>query len=292
LPGCERRIWQNVGLALSGAIEAGGTKFVCGVGTGPHDLVTTQIQTGSPQATIAAATAWIREKSAGELRAVGIGSFGPVDLKAGRITSTPKADWRNFDLAGEVQRALGVPVAFDTDVNTAVLGEARWGAARGVRNCVYLTIGTGIGGGAIVEGNIVHGLTHPEMGHIRVPRDASDTFAGVCPYHGDCLEGLATGPAIEARWGAPGQTLPADHPAWPLEARYLAMGIANYICTLSPEKIIVGGGVMRQKQLYEMIRARVAEILAGYVGGLPEILAPGLGELSGVLGALALAETC
>ena len=219
------------------------------------------------------------------MSAVGIGSFGPVDLKTGHITSTPKAEWRNFDLAGEVQRALGVPVAFDTDVNAAVLGEARWGAGRGVRNCIYLTVGTGIGGGAIVEGKIVHGLTHPEMGHIRVPRDASDAFAGVCPYHGDCLEGLATGPAVEARWGAPGSGLPADHPAWALEAGYLALGIANYICTLSPERIILGGGVMRQTQLYEMIRTRVGEALAGYMGRLPEIMPPGLGDLSGVLGA-------
>ena len=277
-------------MAFLGAIEAGGTKFVCGVGTGPDDLVTTRIETTSPCATVASAAAWIRAKSAGRLRAVGIGSFGPVDLKTGHITSTPKAEWRNFDLAGEVRHALGVPVAFDTDVNAAVLGEARWGAARGVRNCIYLTVGTGIGGGAIVEGKIVHGLTHPEMGHIRVPRDASDSFAGVCPYHGDCLEGLATGPAVEARWGAPGQNLPPDHPGWTLEARYLALGIANYICMLSPEKIIVGGGVMRQTQLYEMIRPQVAAILAGYVGTLPEIVPPGLGELSGVLGSLALAE--
>lgn len=278
------------GLALLGAIEAGGTKFVFGVGTRPEDLVTTQIATGPPDATVATAVAWIREKSAGRLSAVGIGSFGPVDLKTGHITSTPKTEWRNFDLAGEVRRALGVPVAFDTDVNAAVLGEARWGAARGFRNCIYLTIGTGIGGGAIVEGKIVHGLTHPEMGHIRAPRDPNDTFAGVCPYHGDCLEGLATGPAIKARWGAPGENLPADHPAWALEARYLALGIANCICVLSPERIIIGGGVMRQTQLYEMIRPQVAEILAGYVGRLPEIVPPGLGDLPGVLGALALAE--
>lgn len=281
------------GLALPGlfgAIEAGGTKFVCGVGNGPEDLVTKQIPTGSPEATVSCAVAWIREKAAGQLRAVGIGSFGPVDLKSGHITSTPKTDWHNFDLAGAVRRALNVPVNFDTDVNAAVLGEARWGAARDVSNCIYLTIGTGIGGGAIVEGKIVHGLTHPEMGHIRVPRDAGDTFAGVCPYHGDCLEGLATGPAVAGRWGMRGENLPPDHPAWVLESRYLALGIANYICMLSPERIIVGGGVMRQSQLYGMIRPGVSEILAGYVGGLPEIVPPGLGELSGVLGALALAE--
>ena len=263
---------------------------MCGVGTGPDDLVTTQIRTGSPEETVAAAMAWIREKAGRQLRAVGIGSFGPVDLKTGHVTSTPKMEWRNFDLAGAVQRGLEVPVRFDTDVNAAVLGESRWGAARGVSNCIYLTVGTGIGGGAIVEGKIVHGLTHPEMGHIRVPRDAGDTFAGVCPYHGDCLEGLATGQAVEGRWGVRGENLPSDHLAWVLEARYLALGIANYICMLSPERIIVGGGVMRQTQLYEMIRPRVAEILAGYVGKLPEFVRPGLGELSGVLGALALGD--
>jgi len=286
----ERIRLTECALALLGAIEAGGTKFVCGAGTGPADLISTQIRTTSPEETVAAAVTWMREKSAGRLRAVGIGSFGPVDLKTGHITSTPKARWRNFDLAGEVRRALGVPVVFDTDVNAAVLGEARWGAGRGFANCIYLTVGTGIGGGAIVEGKTVHGLTHPEMGHIRIPREAKDTFAGVCPYHGDCLEGLATGPAIEARWGAPGQDLPADHPAWDLEARYLALGVANYICTLSPGMIVIGGGVMRQTQLYEMIRAEVRRVLGGYIGKVPEIVPPGLGELSGVLGALALAE--
>ena len=192
-------------MALYGAIEAGGTKFVCGVGTGPEDLVTTRIPTTSPEATVAAAVSWLREQSAGRLRAIGIGSFGPVDLNNGYITSTPKAGWRNFDLAGSVGRALGVPVRLDTDVNAAVLGEARWGAARDVSNCLYLTVGTGIGGGAIAGGEILHGLTHPEMGHIRIPHDtAVDPYPGVCPWHGDCLEGLASGPAIEGRWKSPG----------------------------------------------------------------------------------------
>jgi len=275
---------------MFGAIEAGGTKFVCGVGTGPKDLITTQIPTTSPDATVAEAVAWIAEKSAARLSAVGIGSFGPVDLKTGYITSTPKAAWRNYDLAGAVGEALGVPVRFDTDVNAAVLGEARWGAARDVSSCLYLTVGTGIGGGAMIGGQIVHGLTHTEMGHIRIPHDpAADSYAGVCPYHGDCLEGLASGPAVEARWGAPGQTLAADHPAWVLEARYLALGIANFICTLSPERILIGGGVMRQSQLYGMVTSDVGRILAGYVEKLPEIGPPGLGDLAGVMGALALA---
>jgi fructokinase len=279
-------------LGIFGAIEAGGTKFVCGIGTGPGDFLTTQIPTTSPEATVAAAVAWLGERSGGRLSAVGIGSFGPVDLIGGVITSTPKAAWRNYELAGAVAKGLGVPVRFDTDVSAAVLGEARWGAARDVSNCLYLTIGTGIGGGAIVGGRILHGLTHPEMGHIRIPHDAAeDPYPGVCPYHGDCLEGLASGPAIEGRWKTPGQNLPPDHPAWLLEARYLALGIANFVCTLSPEKILVGGGVMRQAQLYEMVRAEVKRILAEYVGKLPEIGPPELGEFAGVLGALALAQS-
>jgi fructokinase len=278
------------GAGVIGAIEAGGTKFVCGVGTGPEDLVTTQIPTTSPDATVAQAVTWLRERSAGQLSAVGIGSFGPVDLSSGYITSTPKAAWRNYDLAGAVRRGLCVPVRFDTDVNAAALGEARWGAARGISNCLYLTVGTGIGGGAIVGGQIVHGLTHPEMGHVRIPHDfVADPYAGSCPYHGDCLEGLASGPAIEARWGMPGPDLPRDHPAWVLEARYLALGISNFIYTLSPERILIGGGVMRQTQLYEMVSREAGRILAGYVEKLPTIMPPGLGDFAGVLGAMALA---
>ena len=279
-------------MEIFGAIEAGGTKFICGVGTGPGDIVTTEIATSSPHATIAQSAAWLAKH---ELRAVGIGSFGPIDLNSdsptfGYITSTPKAAWRNFDLAGAVRNALSVPVRIDTDVNAAVLGEARWGAARDVSNCLYLTIGTGIGGAAMVSGQVLHGLTHPEMGHVRIPRDpANDSFAGICPYHGDCLEGLASGPAIEARWGVKPKELAPDHPAWTLEAKTLAYGIANYVCTLSPERILMGGGVMRQAQLYPAIRTELESILAGYVSKIPVVMPAGLGELSGVLGALALA---
>jgi len=272
---------------MFGAIEAGGTKFVCGVGTGPDDLFSTRIPTTSPEETLARAIAWLREYN---LKAVGIGSFGPVDLRRGFITSTPKAGWRNCDLAGAIGRGLGVPVGFDTDVNAAVLGEARWGAARGVSNCLYLTIGTGIGGGAIAGGSILHGLTHPEMGHIRVPHDgAADPFPGCCPYHGDCLEGLASGPAIAARWGVKGEGLAPDHPAWTLEAKYLAYGIANFVCTLSPERILVGGGVMRQTHLYGRINAEVERLLGGYMEKIPLIAPPQLGERAGLLGALSLA---
>lgn len=279
-----------------GAIEAGGTKFVCGVGTGPRDIVTTEIPTTSPGPTIAEAIRWLSAHSpTGGVSAIGIGSFGPVDLNPhspswGYITSTPKTAWRNFDLAGTIRRGLGVPVRFDTDVNAAVLGEARWGAAREVANCLYLTIGTGIGGGAIVSGRLLHGLTHPEMGHVRIPRDAAqDPFEGACPYHGDCLEGLASGPAIQARWGVKPEELEPGHPAWALEAKYLAYGIANYVCTLSPERILLGGGVMRQAALYPAITAELERILGGYVSKIPVVMPAQLGSLAGVLGALAMA---
>jgi fructokinase len=284
------------GTGIFGAIEAGGSKFVCGIGTGPEDIVTTRICTTSPEATVNEAISWLREHSQNRLKAVGIGSFGPVDLNPssrsyGYITSTPKAAWRNFDLRGAIGKAFGVPVHFDTDVNAAILGEARWGAARDISDCLYLTIGTGIGGGAIVSGHLLHGVTHPEMGHIRIPHNlATDPFSGACPYHGDCLEGLASGPAIEARWGAPASSLPPDHPAWALEAHYLAAGIANFACTLSPARILLGGGVMRQAQLYELIRIEVACLLANYLSKPPLILPPQLGHLAGVLGALALAD--
>jgi fructokinase len=276
---------------LFGAIEAGGTKFVCGVGTGPDDLITAQFPTSTPDETVVSAVAWLRARTGNGLAAVGIGSFGPVDLKTGCITSTPKAAWRNFDLAGAVRNSLGVPVHFDTDVNAAVLGEACWGAARSVSDCLYVTVGTGIGGGIMSGGRVIHGLTHTEMGHVRIPHDRSeDPFAGGCPYHGDCLEGLASGPAMEARWGKPASELPGDHPAWALEAKYLALGLANFICTLSPELIVIGGGVMKQARLYTMLRDEVERLLNGYIEKLPPLVPPGLGDLAGVLGAIALAS--
>jgi fructokinase len=280
---------------LFGAIEAGGTKFVCGVGTGPEDLETVQIPSTTPEETVGECIALLGRHN---LQAVGIASFGPVDLRTGHITSTPKAGWTDFDIAGTIGRALGVVVGFDTDVNGAALGEARWGAAQDLTDFLYLTIGTGIGGGAVSNGRVVHGMLHPEMGHIRLPHDtALDPFGGCCPYHGDCLEGLASGPAIEARWGVPARDLPPGHPAWALEARYLALGVANWVCTLSPQRIVMGGGVMQQQHLFPLIRAELACILNGYIRS-PEILEnlesyvvpPRLGSRSGVLGALVLAE--
>ena len=261
------------------------------MGTGPQDIVTAKFPTTTPVETVDSAVEWLRSESGGAIRAAGIGSFGPIDLKTGTITSTPKAAWRNYALADAVRTALGVPVRLETDVNAAILGELRWGAAQGFPNALYVTIGTGIGGGAVSAGQLVHGLTHPEMGHVRVPHDRnSDPFEGACPYHGDCLEGLASGPAIAARWGVHGEELPDDHAAWRLEAQYIGQGLANFVCTLSPELIVLGGGVMRRTQLYAMVQEEVRRSLAGYIGKLPQIVAPGLGELSGVLGAIALAS--
>lgn len=277
---------------MNGAIEAGGAKFVCGVGTGPEDLQTVRIPTTSPDETVAAAVAWLRQY---EVRAVGIGSFGPVDLDPesasfGHITRTPKTGWRNYDLAGEVRRALGVRVELNTDVNAAAIAESRWGAGRGVANFLYITVGSGIGGGAFVSGRLLHGAAHPEMGHIRIPHDwVRDPYAGACPFHGDCLEGLASGPAIEGRWRRAAADLPDDHPAWELEAHYLAHGLANFACTLSPARILLGGGVMRRQHLYHTIRRNLPDILKEYVA-VPDIGPPGLGDRAGVLGALALAE--
>jgi fructokinase len=288
-------------LGLFGCIEAGGTKFVYGVGTGPDDLIVDSCATTSPEATTDRVVGFFRNLRV-PVKAIGIGSFGPVDLDPasptyGYITSTPKLEWRRFDLAGTVARALGAPVAIDTDVNAAALGEARWGAARGLSDFLYVTVGTGIGGGAVTHGQVVHGLVHPEMGHIRIPHDRSgDPYPGGCPYHGDCLEGLACGPAIEARWGTPPRDLPAGHAAWKLEARYLALGLNTWVCTLSPKRILLGGGVMRQRQLFPMIRAELGRLLSGYVQAralLEEmdsyVVPPELGDRAGVLGALALA---
>jgi fructokinase len=280
---------------MFGAIEAGGTKFVCATGTGPGDLSISQIPTTSPKETLAAAIEYF-QPYAGSLQALGIASFGPVDLDPasptwGHITSTPKLAWRNCDLAGTLGRALGVPVGFDTDVNGAALGEARWGAARGFADFLYLTVGTGIGGGAMVGGRILHGFTHPEMGHIQIPHDTADPYPGGCPYHIGCLEGVACGPAIEARWGRAAGELPADHPAWALEARYLALGVANWMFTLSPRRVILGGGVMQQSQLFPLIEKELHRILNGYITVPPAFLAPPvLGQRAGVIGALVLAE--
>jgi fructokinase len=285
-----------------GAIEAGGTKFVCGIGTGPEDLRTIQIPTRAPDETLKDVVGFFRE-SGTSIRALGIGSFGPIDLDLksktyGYITSTPKQGWGNYDLAGNLSRVLHVPTGFDTDVNAAALGEQRWGAAAGLTDFIYLTVGTGIGGGVFAGGAVLHGHMHPEMGHIPIPHNRSeDPFPGNCPYHADCLEGLAAGPAMHARWGVSPDQIPPHHEAWALEARYLALGLATWICTLSPKRIIMGGGVMSQAHIFNLLRRDVSKFLNGYIqtaelmGTLEDyIVPPALGSRAGVLGALVLAE--
>lgn len=291
---------------LYAGLEAGGTKCVAAVGSGPDDLRTeTTFPTTTPEETLARAIEFFRaaRDEHGALEALGVASFGPVDLDPtsptwGHVTSTPKPGWKNTDLAVPLAEALSVPVGFDTDVNGAALGEHRWGAARGLGTFLYVTIGTGIGGGGMAEGELLHGLVHPEMGHLLLPRDPTkDPFEGTCPFHGDCLEGLASGPAIEKRWGRPAQELPPEHPAWTLEAEYLALAAMNWTLTLSPERLILGGGVMEQRHLFPAVRRRLRELLNGYLQA-PEILEeidrfivpPELGGRAGVLGALALAK--
>jgi fructokinase len=287
---------------MFGAIEAGGTKFVCGVGTGPDNLLITQIPTSDPIETLSAVLNFFAPYQ-DKLKAVGIGSFGPIDLNCdspsyGHITSTPKDGWQNFNIVKAVGDALHVPVAFDTDVNAAALGEGRWGAAMGLSDFVYLTVGTGIGGGAIINGQVLHGLIHPEMGHIKVSRAlAEDSYSGFCPYHGDCLEGLASGPALQERWGRSVEKLPDNHEAWELEAHYLALGLSSMVCILSPRRIVLGGGVMKKSLLFPLIRQKLVSLFNGYIRadelfqGLDNYVVPSkLQDRAGVLGAIVLAE--
>jgi fructokinase len=280
---------------LYGAIEAGGTKFVCAVGNENGEIVERlTIPTMTPDETMPQVIDFFRQY---ELKAIGIGSFGPVDLNIqspsyGSITTTPKLAWRNYPLLKVIKDAFSVPVGFQTDVNVAALGELHFGAAKGLDSCLYLTVGTGIGGGAVVNGKVVQGLSHPEMGHIYIRRHPNDPYEGKCPYHRDCLEGLAAGPAIEERWGKKGQELECQKEVWEIEAYYLAQALAQYILILSPQKIILGGGVMKQTQLFPLIRQNVQELINGYVE-LEDlesyIVPPGLGDNAGITGALVLA---
>ncbi len=287
---------------LFGGIEGGGTKFVCAVGTGPDDLrAETRFPTTTPEETLGRAIEFFKQQNG--LAALGVASFGPVDPNLasptyGHILPTPKPGWSNADVVGTLQSALNLPIGFDTDVNAAAMSESRWGAAQNCNPALYLTIGTGIGGGVMVNGKLLHGLIHPEMGHLPLPRDpVKDPYPGGCPFHGDCFEGLAAGPAIEKRWGQKAETLPPEHPAWDLEAHYIALALASYIYTLSPQKIIIGGGVAQQAHTLPLIRQKVQALLNGYVQSAhitqnidDYIVLPGLGNRSGVLGALALAE--
>jgi fructokinase len=287
-----------------GGIETGGTKFVCAAGTTPGDLVKMRFATTSPDESIEKAVDFFQDCSGlMQLTAIGIASFGPLDLDEnsptyGCITTTPKDAWSDINIIEKIRSQLNIPVIIDTDVNGAALGEQVWGAARGLDTFIYLTVGTGIGGGGLVNGGLMHGLLHPEMGHIRIPHDwQKDPYRGSCPFHGDCLEGLASGKAMELRWGQSPEKLPADHPAWELEADYLASAINNFICTISPQRIIIGGGLMKNPGLMPAVRQKVVENLSGYVRSEEitrdidhYIVAPALGDLAGVIGALELAK--
>ncbi len=286
---------------LYGGVETGGTWCVCALGTGPEDIhAEDQFPTTSPQETLERIIAFFATRPTPS--AVGIGSFGPVDVERssptwGHVTTTPKPGWQHTPVATVVGERLGVPVAFDTDVTAAALGEHRWGAGRELPSLCYLTVGTGIGAGLIIDGRPVRGLVHPEVGHLRIPRDARDPFVGVCPAHGDCWEGLASGTALSERWSARAEQLPDDHAAWDLEAEYLALGILAIVCVASPHRVVAGGGVMDRPGLRESVSRRLRELVNGYLATplLAEriedfVVAPALGDRAGVLGALALAE--
>jgi fructokinase len=281
---------------MLGAIEAGGTKFVCAVGDETGTIVERiQIPTTVPEETMHQVLEFFKRY---EIEAIGIGSFGPIDVDRasntyGYITSTPKAGWKDYPIVQTLSDTFQVPVGFNTDVNAAALGEATFGAAQGLDSCLYITVGTGVGAGAVVQGKLLQGLTHPEMGHILVRRHPNDEYQGKCPYHHDCLEGLAAGPAIEARWGEKGSHLVERTEVWDLEGYYIAQALMQYVLILSPKKIILGGGVMNQKQVFASINKYLEEFINGYVT-LPEltdyIVSPGLGDRAGIIGSLLLAN--
>lgn len=288
-----------------GTIEAGGTKFVCAVGSGPDHLQNEiRFPTTTPQETLQRCLDYFRQQQEKQpLEAIGIGAFGPIHLdpespQYGHVSQTPKPHWSGADFVGPFQQAFKIPIGFDTDVNAAALGEHRWGAGQDVEDLIYITVGTGIGGGALIQGKLLHGLLHPEMGHMLLRRNhQQDAFPGRCPFHGDCLEGLAAGPAIQDRWGKPGSELLNRPEVWELEADYLAQAIANLCVTLSPKRVILGGGVMENQTLFPLIRQKVLTYLNGYIQHsaiLSDIdrfiVPPGLGNQAGILGGIALAE--
>ena len=294
-------VCQTGSVARYAGIEGGGTKFVIAFGSSPDDLSTPIVfPTETPEVTLARAVRDIRDTA--DVDAVGVASFGPVDLRAtsdtyGHILDTPKPGWSDANVAGFLGDALGLPVGFDTDVNGAALSEQRWGAAFGLQSFIYLTVGTGIGGGGVINDQPIHGLNHPEMGHIRIPRHLDDDFSGVCPFHGDCLEGMASGTAIEARWGRRTEDLgPDSGRAIEFEAWYLGTALANLALSLSPERIVLGGGVMKLPSLLEAIRRRFLDRLSGYLtlrdvqDVESYIVAPSLGDRAGVQGAIILAQ--
>ena len=276
------------------AIEAGGTKFVLGIGDEKGTIYERHvIDTTTPEETMNKVAEYFENF---EFDVIGLGCFGPIDPNKksdtyGFITKTPKTAWIDYDIVGFLKAKFDKPVGFDTDVNGAALGELVFGAAKGLDSCIYLTIGTGIGGGVVVNGEMVNGMLHPETGHIMVKRHENDTYEGKCPFHKDCLEGLAAGPAIEARWGDKAINLTDNKDVWEMESYYLAQALSTYILIVSPQKIILGGGVMHQEQLFPLIRKKVIDILAGYVQkdeifSDDYIVPPKLGDNAGLIGAI------
>lgn len=280
-----------------GALEAGGTKMVCAVGNEQGEILERiTIPTETPEVTMPKLLDYFQKA---KIEALGIGCFGPVDLHPtsktyGYITTTSKLAWRNYPILGEFQKILPIPMGFDTDVNGSMLGEATWGCAKGLDTAIYITVGTGVGVGILAGGKLLHGMQHPEAGHILLPKRADDPYTGKCPYHGTCMEGLAAGPAIEERWGKKAEALSDRPEVWELEAYYLAYAITNYILILSPQKIILGGGVMHQEQLLPLVRKKVTEMLGGYIKTeeLSQmdtyLVSPSLADNQGILGALKL----
>lgn len=287
---------SSAGKPLLGGIEAGGTKFVLAVGYSPTEIIERrEIPTRDHATTLAQAGDWLEGQ--GSISSLGIASFGPVELDRssplwGHITNTPKPGWENCDLAGYFAKRFGVPIGFDTDVNGAALAEYKHGAGKGASSLAYITVGTGIGGGLVIDGQAVHGAAHVEMGHIFPRRHADDReFEGICPHHSDCLEGLASGPAIKARWGASLSELPADHIAHKIIADYLAQLAHSLIAMTAVEIIVFGGGVMKTVGLLERVDRRTSELSAAYFPGWSrhKIVSPGLGQNAGLVGALLLA---
>jgi fructokinase len=289
---------ETAAVTIYGAIEAGGTKWICAIADAAGRFLATEtIPTTTPAETIDGAVRFFQghERPA----ALGVGSFGPVDVRHGRITTTPKPGWAGTDVVSALRAALGVPIGFDLDVNAAAIGEWRRGAGAGLDTFCYMTVGTGIGVGAVVNGRPLCGLLHPEFGHIFIPHDlARDPYAGGCPYHGDCLEGLASGEAMRQRWGCSAERI-EDPKAWDLEAEYLAHAVVNLTYALSPERVIVGGGVAKHPALLPRVRERVLDLVAGYLAtpALTEpaamddyVVRPALGDRAGITGAVELAR--
>jgi Transcriptional regulator/sugar kinase len=284
---------------LFGALEAGGTKMVMAIGNENGEILNqSTIPTETPDITIPNIIQYFKDKN---ISALGVGFFGPVDLDPnsptyGHVTSTPKLAWANHDIVGRLNNALSIPIGFDTDVNASVLGEATWGCMKGLSSGIYITIGTGVGVGVYINGELLHGMLHPEAGHILLSKHPMDSFKGVCPYHSNCLEGLASGPSIEMRWNKKAYDLVDQLEVWDLEAYYIAQGIVNYILTLSPHKIVLGGGVMHQEQLFPLIRKNVAALLNGYIKtpqieNLEEYIVPAsLNGNQGIMGCIQLAK--